>query len=273
MEKTKSCEPIEQSVKSAVDVLLQFDRLSNNPDKEILKQRVKKQLETDGCVTLVMFGCLDWINAKLFTSNPEEFISDITRENDLFMPRVPKINEIVKKLQLNSIAAKVTIILGDTDIDEYFEGILKSAGITLNKQELDMRTNKYRLDFSSRVKRKILSNTEVIYWSKIASLFNDILVDIPESILQDGINSMTRVYTGVNYEKLDLKDDDKAFLNASKKRIGMYARQGEMVNKMLNGIILQTETPWILSSSMLKINSPDLPVIYPWIRSEELGTI
>lgn len=265
---------IKEVAQKAASILLEFDRLPNNSDKALIKERLETQLQIDGCVTLAVFGCLDWIKSRLFTSIPEDFISDVVREYDLFMPRVPKINEIIKKMQTNGITTKVLIILGDTDVDEYFEKILNTANIFLDRQKLGTRIEKYKLSFTNRTTSVIYGDTEVIYWSGVKSLFtDDSSINIPEQIFREATNSMVNTSTGESYKKLGLNNDNPIFQNATNSRIKMYSSQGEMVDKMLNGIVLQTETPWMLTSSMLKLNSPSLPIIYPWIRKEELGTI
>ena len=273
MKKENDQGELEMVAKTATDILLAFDRLPDNPDKLILSRRVKEQLKNDGVVTLSVFGCLDWIKSKLFTSTPEEFIADSVRNSDLFMPRVPKINELTKKMQSNGIATNVYVILGDTDVREYFEMILNTANVFLKKEKLSERIQKYIFAFTDRVQKAILTPSETILWSDTQNLFNEIETFIPEEISQESLDSMIRAYTGDSYKGLYLKPEDDVFLKANQKRIDMYSKQGVMVDQMLNGIVLQTETPWVLSSKLLKLNSPNLPIIYPWIRKKELGTI
>src|SRR5687768_11172827 len=88
---------LEIAAEQSAKILLDFDRLTNNLDKSLIKGKILEQLRVDGLVTLTMFSCLDWLPEKLVGKKPEEFIGEIVRDQDLFTPRIGKLKQIREK--------------------------------------------------------------------------------------------------------------------------------------------------------------------------------
>lgn len=57
----------------------------------------------------------------------------------------------------------------------------------------------------------------------------------------------------------------------AKEKFRSYGEQGKLVQEIGGGILLQTETPWLLRTKMLKSGGSSFAAIYPWIRKEELS--
>lgn len=264
---------VDDVAKIATDIVLAFDKLDNNPDRNLIETKILNQLQEDGYVSLTVFACLDWATENLKSEIPERFMAETTRNEDLFMPRVPKLSQLQEKLSLQGIVSKLNIVLGDTDVEDYFQLILEAGGLRLDNNLLKMREERYINAFKQRINRTLKPNVEVITWSELADLYSTEVV-ISEDLIKAEVESMKQSYlNSANFSVFNLKISDEIFIAAAKKKINLYANQGRMVNGMLQGILLQTETPWLLRTRMLKLLDNSLCVIYPWIRKEELDNI
>jgi hypothetical protein len=263
---------VEKAGEKTAGILLGFDRLRNNPDQKLLKEKIIEQLSQDGFITLTIFSCLDWLPEDLSSRNPESFIGDRVRNGDLFLPRMAKIEKIQSALSQEGIVSKLLIVVGDTDVEEYFKLVLDAGKIFLNPEILKKRTAKYIESFRELAQTSLPTNTEVVKWSEVKDLYN-MDVDVPKSLVTQEVESMKQSYLyGKNFSSLNLTVSDDTFTEAAKRKIAMYANQGMMVRDMTKGILLQTETPWLLRTGLLKLSTPEIAVIYPWIRREEIDT-
>lgn len=260
---------VENAAQNAADILLEYDRLEENPDRLLLKEKISDQLLNNGFITLTVFSCMDWQPEKLTSNLPESFIADSVRDQDLFVPRVKKLKEIQTKLQERGFLSKLVIVLGDTDLEDYFLNLLENSGLILNREVLLQRELRYKASFVERVRNCLRPNTEVIFWSDIKDVYKDIFPNDPSLIAED-IETMKQSYMdGRVFKELNLKFDQILFEISARERVNMYAQQGQMVNDLFGGIILQTETPWLLRARMLKATCSDIAIIYPWIRTED----
>lgn len=269
-ERFQNIEVLENAVQRSVKILLDFDRLPNNSDKDLLKDKVSEQLQRNGCLTFVIFACLDWQPNELRCEQPEKFIADVVRNQDLFAPRIKKINQIQQKLSLENIGCNLVMVMGDTDVEDYFKLILDDSGIVFDEYVLFQRKERYMKSFAKRIKEQLQMSTTVIRWSEKRGSYN-FSVDIPKDILSQEAERMKQAYLmGRNFKDLNLKVSDNTFQKSAKRKIELYARQGKMAQETFEAILLQTETPWFEVTQQLKLAGPRLVVIYPWVRKEEL---
>jgi len=265
---------LEDAAERSAKVLLDFDRLPNNPDRNLIKNKLLEQLKRDGLITLVVFSCLDWLPEKLASNKPEEFIGETVRELDLFVPRINKLKQIREKLLQSGVTSKLVIILGDTDLEDYFNLILEQNNIKLDKKLLRQREESYVSSFITRSQERLLSPIEVITWSEIQTLYADTITNIPETMIMQEAEAMKESYLrGRNYTNLEFNIPEQVFFDCAKRKITLYAKQGNAISDFGGGILLQTEMPWLLRTQMLKLSGADVSAIYPWIRQEEINDL
>lgn len=258
-----------EAANESAGVLLEFDKLPNNPDENLLARKALEQLERDGYLTFAIFTCLDWQPSELLTTRPERFLVDKTRDQDLFTPRIKKINQLQERLAKVGISSRLIVVMGDTDMEEYFNLILQAGDIYLNQDILSQRKKNYIQSFNTRLKEKVKTTPDLIVWSDIQNQYN-LSIYIPNKILQSEVERMKQAYLfGRNFQNLNLKIDNQTFEIAARRKIEMYARQGKMIEETTGAILLQSEIPWLEITQQLRLAGSEIITIYPWVRKEE----
>lgn len=261
---------LEAFTSQSIAVLQSFDRLPENPDDDQLKKNLRRQLNSEGKVNLTVFACPSYSPEALLSENPENYVSDNVKETDLFLPRVPKLKQIMSSLIKSGVPNKLTILIGDTDPQYYVLPVLREKfGITCDEQQFNARLERYAQRFAVRARVLLGDETEVYSLNSFAPSPNKIPT-IPPLELEQEIIFFRWLFSekGPYKNRFELTDDD--YRKMSEAKFKLYADQGWLVSDLTGGIILQTETPWLLRTQMLQSTGAPVCAIYPWIRKEEL---
>ena len=264
---------IESTVNNVLTTINIFDRLPNNPDMPQLEKNIRKQIEAEGVLTLTVIVCPSYNPTSLLSSNPEEYVCNKIRVPDLFSTRVTKINSLLNQLKDKNIKTKLTVLIGDTDPQNYVLPILESKyQIKINTRAYQGRIKEYCQCYSQLIQKQFPGISEVVSLSDLGSL------EVPESaISQSQLEQETKFLTWLFSETGPYKNmfplDPNDILQMVKAKFNLYGQQGWIISELTGGIILQTETPWLLRTQMLQSSGAPISAIYPWIRSEELSVI
>lgn len=254
----------------AFNVLVAFDRLPNNPDVEGLRKSLENQMLKDGKIEISIFVCPSYKPAALFGPNPEEYVEIAAKNGDLFLPRVPKILDIKEKFQYIGIPLTFTLLIGDDDPQNYVLPCLSDCGVMVDNQKLSQRQALYKKSFEDRAK-KLLGNTiDVVSLQELDYQCYPSPLDIPQDIQAPEERFLKRLFSkdGPYKGMFPLKASD--ITQMARLKIISNSRQGFIIQNLTGGILLQTETPWLLRTGMLKLAGANIAIVYPWIRKEEI---
>ncbi|KKS77699.1 MAG: hypothetical protein UV74_C0013G0115 [Candidatus Woesebacteria bacterium GW2011_GWB1_43_14] len=153
---------IERLTNCALSVLENYDRVQDNPDRDILPSIVSQQLSTEGKITLSLFACPSYDPSALTSKTQENYIRTEVKGTDLFTPRVPRINKLRDDLRKLGIQTDIVIFLGDSDPNTYVLPILSKYGVVADQAKLNERQAQYAQSFESRAK-SLLGEDVVVF--------------------------------------------------------------------------------------------------------------
>lgn len=254
------------SMEQVSAVLRKFDRLENNPyfpGAEYL-QRV---LTEYGYLTLMVFICPKMRGKYLDTSDKELFMPVEEPKDGLVFARLPKLRELISELWKLSIPSKLVFVIGDNGF-ELYKG--PSIGIYLNKQKMDARRQLYLENLATQLTQVFRQLLEVVS----LGLMNVEPVKgglaIPSDMLAREIAfqnwSFDKYYGGKKPTEEGVKQLAEAMIRS-------YAGEGYLV-EMADAILIGTEgtnlESWTRRIQMFQVGGAKFPVIFPYIRMEEL---
>jgi|GEM_PF-4245579 len=261
---------LENLTENASRIIVDYDRLPNNPDLKPLKEVIRKQLSETGKLSFVIFVCPSYNPSALATKQPEKYISINTSDRDLFASRIPKIIKFRDELQKSGFVSEFTLFIGDNDPVEYVLPIISKFGVNLDVNTINNRLKLFAQSFQDRVNNTFGNGFNVISLSNLG----EIEYTLPN------ISEQQRLTEKEFFKWLFLSDEgpyknlfpltNQDFSLMVDKKFTLYGFQGYLVQDLADGILLQTETPWVLRTEMLKSTGAKFPTIYPWIRKEEL---
>jgi hypothetical protein len=262
---------VEKKFAAVSQVILAYDRIGeSNPDSELIDEKIRQQLSVGNKITLTVFTCLDWNPKSLTGDKPEEFILTESRSQDLFTPRIKKINSMQNDLGSLGIDCEILLVIGDTDIQDYFQDVLKLGNIEMNYKKLIERQNQYCLSFTQRAGNILSIEPTVIKYGDYRQKSNTEVVDL--GLIEEVKSGMRIAYTQSKFfGGINIPYDEKVFEKAAFGKISLYGQQGYIIEKN-GGLVLQTELPWLTSTRMLKSAGANIAAIYPWVRKEELSS-
>jgi hypothetical protein len=230
---------------------------------------IRNQLKEKGYVELSIFVCPSYKPVALLTDKPEEYVWDNVRNNDLFAPRIPKMNDIIEDLRRAGISMKLNVISGDTDPQTYLFPVLSKRGIDIDPEGYSKRVKCYTKSLKEKMEKVWEKPVEVI---SMAELETDSFC-LPVNITTDQIEQEIKFFGWLFSEDGPYKGifnfSSSEIIEMVKRKFQLYGEQGWIVSKLMGGLVLQTETPWLLRTQMLKSTGAPVVAIYPWIRKEE----
>ena len=254
------------SMEQVSSVLRKFDRLENNsyfPRPEFL-QRVMNEY---GYLTFMLFVCPKMRGKYLDTNDREKFMPVEEPKDGLIFARLPKLQELISELWKLGIPSKLIFVVGDNGFEMY-KG--PSIGVCLDKKKMDERRELYLGNLSSQLTQVFRQLLEVVS----LGLMNVGPVEGKLNISSDTLKremdfqrwSFDKYYGGK-------KPDEEGLRRLAETMIRSYAGEGYLV-EMADAILLGTEgtdlESWTRRIQMFQIGGASFPVIFPYIRKEEL---
>jgi hypothetical protein len=247
-----------------------YDRLANNPDRPFLEKTIITQLKECGLLRLCVFICPKFDPGALFSSRPENYMPTEANTLGLFEDRVAKVLFLKQELMRAGLPTEVNLVLGDNDAEEYIFPFIDSLDI--DYCEYRKRQATYRVAFDEKC-RKLFGNN-CVTWSlaELGVVADKTKPTIPSNNLNKELRFFGWLFSINGPYRGKLIFPLEVLTEMAVRKYGLYGAQGKFL-EALGGILLQTEGPgvWLERTEMLRCTgSPAIPVIYPWIRKEEL---
>ncbi len=247
-------------------VLRKFDRLEGNeyfPSAEFLQ----KVLDQYGYLTLMVFVCPKMRGKYLDTADKERFMPVEEPKDGLVFARLPKLRELIGELWKLGIPSKLVFVVGDNGF-ELYKG--PSIGIYLDKQKMDERRQLYLENLATQLTQVFHQLLEVVSLGLMNVGPVEGELAIPSDMLTREVAfqswSFDKYYGGKKPTKEGLAQLAAAMIRS-------YACEGYVV-EMADAILLGTEgtdlESWTRRIQMFQVGGARFPVIFPYIRTEEL---
>ncbi len=269
-ETTKGGVAVDQ-IEKAVDLLRGCDWMLGNPDYNLLREEVSRQVWAAGELQLSVFVCPKFDTSALFSEQPENYMPSGVSSGDLFESRVPVIRRLREDLTKVGIRTTLNLLLGDNDAEVY---IFPFFGIQVNAQLYLGRQTQYALSFKRRVEG--VFGSSCVVWS-LADLGitpeEGVAPSITPSQFEKEFKFFDWLFSETGPYKGKLKFTPEQLREMTQLKYALYGAQGKFLSE-LGGVLLQTEGPgvWLERTQMLRCTgAAPIPAIYPWIRQEELN--
>jgi len=259
------------SMDAVLSVLKEFDRMPNNknfPDKCF----VERSLDLYGYLTLFVFVRPDTRGKFLLTTDKRErFMPTEEPNNGLLFARIPKLKSLTTKLWQLGVPSKIIFAVADNSYELYRGPI---EGIVLDTVLMDERRKLYAANLTKRLARDFPQLMEVFSLGlNRVGLFSEDLV-IPEDVLAQEIAFQREFVYSQFYDKQSPTDSIIEQIVRGKCRA--YEEQGLLI-EAADAILIGTEgadelESWRQRTIMLKLGGAKFPVVYPYIRKENLST-
>ena len=139
----------------------------------------------------------------------------------------------------------------------------------MDEQKLKERQTDYAISFEERAQNQFDINCECISLQDLG--VSDIKnPEVTEEQLDSEVNFLKWLFGNEGPYKGIFPLSDRDYKWMTFKKFELYGSQGWIVTELMGGIVLQTETPWLLRTQMLQCTGAPVSAIYPWIRKEEL---
>lgn len=257
---------VDQATLDLVEAVLRnFDRLDANPyfpGNDFLRRVVDEY----GYLTLMLFVCPKMRGKYLDTAEREKFMPIEEPADGLIFARLPKLQELVRELWAIGIPTKLIFVVGDNGFEMY-KG--PSIGVYLDTKKMDERRQQYLENLASQLTRVFHQLLEVVSLglmkvepAEVASIPTDVMDR--EMTFQSW--SFDKYYGG-------RKPDAEGLRKLAKTMIESYSAEGFVV-EMADAVLIGTEgtdlASWTRRIEMFQLGGARFPVIFPYIRKEEL---
>jgi hypothetical protein len=258
-------------VDRVVEVLQEADRMPKNPDNSFLRETVEKQLTEEGLVRLIVFICPKFNTPALFGNSTDGYMPVESLKNDLFEPRIPKIIELRAALFKLGVVSTLEFVVGDNDFETCRLPFFPD--LKWDPKKVAVRRQRYVESFELRVREEF--GVLVNVWS-LADLGITLSTNSPK-VSEDQFERELKFFSWLFSQKGPYESrvffGDTQLREMAELKFRAYGAQGEFLEDLLQGILLQTEGPgvWLQRTQMFRCTGAEsAPAIYPWIRREEV---
>lgn len=259
-----------------LEVLDKYNRLPDSVISTEGQARLQRSLEQEGLVEFGVFTCPP-INARLLLSNnPEEYVLTDPAKNNLEKSgSIQLVNKLFRGLSTIGINARLRVIIGDTDEDDYYFPVIPPPP-SLENSLCEARKVLYAANLTNKLQQIFPWTTTVDRYSEIDALFDEDLpsVDLTDNQTQQDLatefQQMKQLFSsGCYYEGLPTPTDEELKQIVDLK-FQTYGRQGVRLAEFFpNMVLIQNEFPLTLRTRMLNLLTAQLgrerlPAFYPF---------
>ena len=265
----------EATLERAIEIFDRFNQAECPAVSVEAQEAMERAFSQTGFLEFGTFACPP-INARLLTSDSPESYILTTPTGSSFEKggKDQRIAKMFKALREIGIEARLRVIIGDTDEEDYVFPVVP-APQPLDPQRVEVQRQDFFRNFSEYLGNRFAWPTQVERYSDIASLFDDQLPppDLSEPNTQEDLMTEERQMTGVfrpgeYYDGYAIPSlaEIKAM---TRLKFLTYASQGTRLAQMYPEMVLiQNEFPLLLRTRMLNnLNRqqrlPHLPIVYP----------